>query len=100
MTKSSENAGRILPKIHKRKKNSVSPVGIDDQMMTSVENCTYTDLDLIGKGSSAKVYRCRHNITGMAYAMKIVEKTKFSKEIEEIAIKRMRREIAITKQLK
>ena len=76
MTKSSENAGGILPKIHRGKKNVVSPVGIDDQMMTRVENYTYTDLDLIGKGSFAKVYRCRHKITGMAYAMKIVEKKK------------------------
>ena len=46
--------------------------------MISVEN--YAHFDLIVKGSFAKVYKCRHKITGMAYAMKIVEKTKLSDE--------------------
>jgi len=80
--KSIPSAGEILDNMH-------------DQIMTSVEK--YAVLDLIGKGHFAKVYLCRHQITDMEYAMKIVEKTQLRKEAEK---KHMRLEIAISKLLR
>jgi len=53
-------------------------------------------LDLIGRGSFAKVYKCKHEITGMVYAMKIVEKKTMRNEKQR---KCLRREIAIYKLL-